>query len=55
MVFWRERFWKEEVDVVEARDGVCSITDIAVERRGKSQNRRRYHACPMNETTAIWD
>jgi len=28
MVFCRERGWKEDEEAVEARDGVCSITDI---------------------------
>jgi hypothetical protein len=28
MVFWRERAWEEDEDAVEAREGVCSITDM---------------------------
>jgi hypothetical protein len=36
MVFCRETGWKEEEEAVEARDGVCNITDIsaAVDRYG---------------------
>jgi len=29
MVFWRDRGWKDEEEAVEARDGVCSMTDMA--------------------------
>lgn len=28
MVFWRDIGWKEEEEAVEARDGVCNMTDI---------------------------
>lgn len=28
MVFWRDRAWYDDEDAVEAREGVCSITDM---------------------------
>jgi hypothetical protein len=28
MVFWRDMGWNEEEDAVEAREGVCSMTDM---------------------------
>lgn len=27
-MFWRDMGWKEEEEAVEARDGVCNMTDI---------------------------
>jgi hypothetical protein len=34
MVFCRESGWKEEEEAVDARDGVCNITDM-LSRRGR--------------------
>lgn len=42
MVFCLDTGWKEEEEAVEARDGVCNITDMptAVDR---------YRMCGLNE------
>jgi len=29
MVFWRDMGWNEEDEAVEAREGVCNMTDMA--------------------------
>lgn len=46
MVFCRERGWKEEVDPVEAREGVCNITDILANLAGDDEVSRGSDAWP---------
>jgi hypothetical protein len=46
-VFWRVIGWKEEEDAVDARDGVCSMTDmLAIAVEGDLQAAR---ACGLLE------
>lgn len=33
-MFWRERGWKEDEEAVEAREGVCNITDMLTNALG---------------------
>lgn len=37
MVFWRVKGWKDDEDAVEAREGVCNMTDIVVSRDGDNK------------------
>ena len=46
MVFCRERGWKEELDPVEAREGVCNITDILANLAGDDEVSRMADAWP---------
>lgn len=41
IVFCRETGWKEDEEAVEARDGVCNITDIGQVRCGMVDEARR--------------
>lgn len=52
MVFCRERGWKEELDPVEAREGVCNITDILANLTGDGEVSRGSDAYGPMETIA---
>lgn len=54
MVFWREMGWKEDEDAVDAREGVCSITDIiAVAVAGDDGGARLGPAASVDATVVV--
>ena len=55
MVFWRDSGWKDEDEAVEARDGVCSMTDMV--RRADDlvlSGQARPEPAGMQGETALW-
>ncbi len=46
-MFWRDMGWNDEVDAVDAREGVCNMTDMLGGRQLRGGQAARPEASPM--------
>ena len=47
-MFWRDMGWNDEVDAVDAREGVCNMTDMLGGRQLRGGQAARPEASPVS-------